>query len=168
MTHDAAGNVLDVGRRTRTVPTSIRRALEHRDRACRFPGCTNRLTDAHHVRHLADGGPTRLENLMLLCRRHHRAVHEEGYRVTPSVSGVFVFRYPDGRRLLEAPPMPMPSWRGASSPHTPGRRHLADADASGGAPCPPFERLDVDWTLRTLFRPRPSSPPGRGWSGAST
>ena len=165
MTHDLAGNVLDVGRRTRTVPTAIRRALEHRDQRCRFPGCTNRLTDAHHVRHWADGGPTRLDNLMLLCRRHHRAVHEEGYRVTPIVGGGFVFGYPDGRRLLEAPPMPVPTWRGATSPHAP--RHLADPDASVDAPCPSFEPLDVDWTLRTLYRPRSSSRPDRSGSIAS-
>jgi hypothetical protein len=53
--------------RTRTVPPRMRRALEIRDRGCRFPGCGSRFTDAHHVRHWADGGPTRLENLVLLC-----------------------------------------------------------------------------------------------------
>jgi len=72
MTHDSGGNVLDVGRRTRTIPPAIRRALEHRDRGCRFPGCHNRYADAHHLRHWADGGRMSLENLVLLCRRHHR------------------------------------------------------------------------------------------------
>lgn len=81
MTHDADGNVLDVGRRTRTVPPAIRRALEHRDRTCRFPGCGVRHTDAHHVTHWADGGETRLDNLVLLCRFHHRAVHEGEVRL---------------------------------------------------------------------------------------
>ncbi len=75
------GSVLDVGRRTRTVPPALRRALEVRDRGCRFPGCGLRFTDAHHVTHWADGGETSLENTVLLCRRHHRLVHEEGWTV---------------------------------------------------------------------------------------
>ncbi len=75
------GSVLDVGRKTRTIPLALRRALESRDRGCRFPGCGLRFTDAHHVRHWADGGETNLENLVLLCRFHHRLVHEEGYTV---------------------------------------------------------------------------------------
>jgi HNH endonuclease/Domain of unknown function (DUF222) len=69
MTHDADGAVLDVGRRTRTVPPAIRRALDARDRGCRFPGRTSRRCDAHHVEHWADGGATSLGNLVLLCRR---------------------------------------------------------------------------------------------------
>ena len=147
MTHDACGNVLDVGRRTRTVPTPIRRALEYRDRQCRFPGCPNRLTDAHHVRHWADGGPTKLDNLVLLCRRHHRAVHEEGYRVTPIAGGDgFAFRRPDGRQLLEAPPM-----------RAPGRLRLSEPSGSIATPCPPYEPLDRHWALLTLYRPRSSS-----------
>ena len=81
MTHESDGSVLDVGRKTRTVPPAIRRALDHRDGGCRFPGCGLRFCDAHHIKHWADGGETRLDNLALLCRRHHRAVHEEGFRV---------------------------------------------------------------------------------------
>ncbi len=77
----ADGSVLDVGRRTRTVPPALRRALEVRDRGCRFPGCGLRFTDAHHIHHWADGGETKLDNLVLLCRFHHRLVHEEGFRV---------------------------------------------------------------------------------------
>jgi uncharacterized protein DUF222/HNH endonuclease len=75
---DPAGEPLDVGRRTRTIPAAIRTALVVRDRGCVHPGCDHppQWTDAHHLRHWADGGPTSLENLVLLCRRHHRAVHE--------------------------------------------------------------------------------------------
>ena len=58
--HGTDGSVLDVGRRTRTVPPALRRALEVRDRGCRFPGCGLRFTDAHHIVHWADGGETRL------------------------------------------------------------------------------------------------------------
>jgi hypothetical protein len=72
----ADGTVLDVGRKTRTTPGALRRALEIRDRGCRFPGCGLRFTDAHHVKHWADGGETSLDNCLLLCRHHHRLVHE--------------------------------------------------------------------------------------------
>jgi hypothetical protein len=66
---------------SRVVPGSTRRALIARDKGCRFPGCDcpPAWTDAHHVKHWADGGPTTLDNLILLCRRHHRLVHEEGW-----------------------------------------------------------------------------------------
>src|SRR2546425_897610 len=83
MRHDAHGRVIEVGARTRTIPPAIRRALHHRDRACRFPGCGVRFGQGHHIRHWANGGPTTLSNLALLCRRHHRAVHEEGYQSCP-------------------------------------------------------------------------------------
>jgi hypothetical protein len=73
------GTVLDVGRKTRTIPWRLRRALEIRDRGCRFPGCGRRFTDAHHVKHWADGGQTSLNNCLLLCHYHHRLVHEGGW-----------------------------------------------------------------------------------------
>ena len=75
MTH-RDGEVMGVGRKTRTIPPHIRRALEERDRGCRYPGCGSRFTEAHHVTHWADGGDTSLANTVLLCRRHHRVVHE--------------------------------------------------------------------------------------------
>jgi hypothetical protein len=58
---DSRGNVLDVGRRRRTIPTGLRRALRLRDRGCRFPGCTNRHVDGHHIVPWARGGGTALE-----------------------------------------------------------------------------------------------------------
>ena len=79
MHHDADGHVLDVGRKTRTIPPAIRRALSARDTRCRFPGCSARRCDAHHIDHWVDGGATSLDNLVLLCRRHHRLVHEGGF-----------------------------------------------------------------------------------------
>ena len=72
MRHDAEGNVLDVGRKTRTIPPALRRALASRDQHCRFPGCEARRCDAHHVKHWADGGATKLDNLVLLCRPPRR------------------------------------------------------------------------------------------------
>jgi hypothetical protein len=95
------GAVLDAGRKTRTISLTIRRALMARDRHCQFPGCTARRRDGHHIRHWADGGPTCLDNLTLLCRRHHRAVHEGGFTI---VQGVF-YR-PDGTRVEITPAMP--------------------------------------------------------------
>jgi len=79
--HGIDGSVLDVGRKTRTIPPSVRRALEVRDRGCRFPGCGLRFTDAHHIKHWADGGETSLNNLLLLCSHHHRLLHEEGWKI---------------------------------------------------------------------------------------
>ena len=83
MTHDVGtGSILSVGRKTRTVSPALRRALHFRDRGCRFPGCGMRFTDAHHLRHWADGGETSLSNTILLCAHHHRLVHEGKWQVT--------------------------------------------------------------------------------------
>ena len=103
MQHAADGRVVEVGARNRTIPPALRRALHHRDRSCRFPGCHVRFGQGHHIRHWAQGGPTTLSNLTLLCRRHHRAVHEEGYRVVRGADGELCFRRPDGRILPEVP-----------------------------------------------------------------
>jgi Domain of unknown function (DUF222)/HNH endonuclease len=92
---------LDIGRRTPVVPAGMRRAVIVRDRGCRFPGCGRRHTwcDAHHVVHWADGGPTSMSNLVLLCRRHHRMVHR-GFRLSIE-DGLPRFRRPDGSPLVE-------------------------------------------------------------------
>lgn len=102
------GSVLDVGRRSRTVPAGLRRALEARDRGCRFPGCGLRFTDAHHVEHWADGGETSLRNTVLLCRRHHRLVHEEGHRVAIDAEGKAVFFNPRGMPIAASAPPARP------------------------------------------------------------
>ncbi len=95
---------LSVGRRTRTVPPSIRRALQRRDQGCRFPGCScNRFVDAHHIHHWADGGETSLQNLVLLCRHHHRLVHEGGFGIHALPGGGFDFTNPEGKRIPAAP-----------------------------------------------------------------
>lgn len=98
---------LDVGRRTPVVSPAMRRAVMVRDRHCRFPGCDRPHTwcDAHHVVHWADGGPTALANLLLLCRRHHRLVHRRGGVGLNLEDGSPVFRRPDGSVLEDrAPP----------------------------------------------------------------
>jgi 5-methylcytosine-specific restriction endonuclease McrA len=106
MRHDEDGRVVEVGARTRTIPPALRRALEHRDQGCRFPGCGVRVSQGHHIHHWAQGGPTTLSNLALLCRRHHRAVHEEGYALTRDPDGTLRFRTPHGWPIPEVPSPP--------------------------------------------------------------
>jgi hypothetical protein len=103
----ARSEPLDVGRKTPVIPPAMRRAVVVRDRHCRFPGCDRPHTwcDAHHVRHWAEGGPTAAHNLLLLCRRHHTAVHERDGFGLELVDGRPVFRRPDGSVLEDrAPP----------------------------------------------------------------
>ena len=111
------GRPLSVGRRTRSIPPALRRALQSRDRCCRFPGCTQRrFLHAHHIDHWAHGGPTELDNLVHLCRFHHRLVHEGGYTLERTRSpGQLRFRRPDGRPLAASPtPAPAGARLGAS------------------------------------------------------
>ena len=109
----ANGEPLSVGRRTRSIPPSVRRALASRDRGCRFPGCpaTHRL-HGHHVKHWADGGETSLDNLILLCPTHHRLVHEGGFDVHRLDDGAFRFTNPYGVTIRP------PRRRETSSPDT--------------------------------------------------
>jgi hypothetical protein len=98
------GRPLSVGRKTRTIPPALRRALQSRDGGCAFPGCSQRHhVDAHHIEHWADGGRTDAANLILLCRFHHRLLHEGGYGVRRTRHGL-VFSMPDGTPLPKRPP----------------------------------------------------------------
>lgn len=90
---DKNGEPLSIGRRSRSIPPPMRRALRARDQGCRFPGCTNtRFVDGHHIEHWADGGETSMDNLVMLCRHHHHLVHEGGFVCEKSVDGEVVFR----------------------------------------------------------------------------
>jgi hypothetical protein len=103
---DAADKTIDVGRKTRTIPAALRRALQARDQTCRYPGCSHRRRlDAHHARHWIDGGETKLSNVCLTCRSHHRLLHEHGFSVEMR-DGEPVFFDPDGREIVPAPPRP--------------------------------------------------------------
>jgi hypothetical protein len=102
---DETGEPLDVGRKTRTIPPALRRALESRDQGCVFPGCTHtRYVDGHHIHHWADGGETKLANLVSLCRFHHRAVHEGGLKVERCHDGAWRFVKPDGESIEACAP----------------------------------------------------------------
>jgi hypothetical protein len=109
--HGAQGEPVQVGRRTRTIPPSLRRALWARDRGCRFPGCTNRVyVHAHHIEHWAHGGPTSADNLVLLCSAHHRLVHEGSFQMSRS-SPEIQFRDPRGHLLDQCPaPAAVSDW----------------------------------------------------------
>ena len=150
MRHDDEGHLMEVGARTRTIPPALRRALQHRDRGCRFPGCNVRFGQGHHIRHWAHGGPTKLSNLALLCRRHHRAVHEEGYGLDRQPDGALRFTRPDGLIVPDVPPA-------SKVPDHPSEilraRHLASGlaiDAWTGMSGWLGEPLDVGYAIDVL------------------
>jgi 5-methylcytosine-specific restriction endonuclease McrA len=150
MRHDPDGRLVEVGARTRTIPPALRRALHHRDQGCRFPGCGLPFGQGHHIRHWAHGGPTTLSNLALLCRRHHRAVHEEGYQVERQADGELCFRRPNGWVLPDVPALP-------AVPDDPfdvlRTRHDAEGlaiHARTGMPGWLGERLDVGYAIDVL------------------
>jgi len=156
MRHDAEDRVVEVGARTRTIPPTLRRALHHRDKGCRFPGCGRPFGEGHHIKHWARGGPTTLSNLAMLCRRHHRAVHEEGFQVERQPNGELCFRRPDGRLLPDVPPP-------TAVPANPIDALQAQNDGAGvqinartAMPGWQGERLDVGYAISVLH-PRASS-----------
>jgi len=106
------GSILDQGRARRepTVPQRIE--IARRDKGCRFPGCTfTEFTDVHHVQHWVKGGATDLDNLVTLCGRHHRAVHELGWTMVGNANAVMSFTSPHGRVMRS---VPSPTWRRTS------------------------------------------------------
>jgi hypothetical protein len=150
MRHDENGNLLEVGARTRTIPPALRRALKRRDRTCRFPGCDVPFVEGHHLEHWADGGPTTLSNLTLLCRRHHRAVHEEGYEVEREPDGALKFRTPAGHLLPDVPPLPpVPADPVRSLQAAHAARGLP-IDAQTGRPAWCGEPFDVRYAIDVL------------------
>jgi len=94
------------GQTSRSISGSQRKALVVRDKGCRFPGCDRPAdwTDAHHLKHWADGGKTVMDNLVLLCRRHHRMVHEEGWQLVITAEGDIAAIRPDLLPIALAPP----------------------------------------------------------------
>jgi len=158
MRHDQDGRAVEIGARTRTIPPALRRALLHRDRTCRFPGCSSRLGEGHHIQHWAQGGPTTLGNLVLLCRRHHRAVHEDGHRIRPASDGTLEFLQPDGHVLPDVPPAvvaPVDPVSALRASHAAEGLHL---DGKTARPTWLGERLDLGWALAVLHpRATPSA-----------
>ncbi len=130
---------------TRLATPNQQRALLARDRTCRFPGCGRSLyLKAHHIRYSTDGGPTQIDNLVLLCQKHHSVVHKPGWRVERTGDGKFWFHAPNGKIVL------------------PGRSPVARA-----GPAPPSTRYDLPYDRLTSWgasvimgnwtnRPRPT------------
>jgi hypothetical protein len=123
------GQPLDVGRKTRSIPPALRRALNSRDRGCAFPGCTHkRHVDGHHVHHWAEGGETKLGNLVSLCRFHHRQVHEGGMRIERLDDGAWRFVSAKGESWVSSAPghtQPMAAtWTDLASRHEADGIHI--------------------------------------------
>jgi hypothetical protein len=107
---DARGVPIRLGRRTRTVPNHLFRLLKQRDRHCRAPGCSRtRGLHAHHRVHWRDGGETDLDNLILVCSRHHRLLHEHHWQICGHLSQpeTIEIRRPDGRVITPYRPPPL-------------------------------------------------------------
>ncbi len=142
------GKPLSVGRRTRTIPPALKRALNDRDPHCRFPGCNHqRYLHAHHIHHWARGGPTNLTNLVHLCSHHHRLVHEGGFTAQHAPGGGLTFSRPDGRMLPEHPPPTSP--RGPGIPEQ-NRRHGIPITPDTNRPRSAGEPLDYGMAIEGL------------------
>jgi hypothetical protein len=158
MMEDGDGHPLAVGRRRRTPPAPLRRALASRDGGCRFPACgARRFVHAHHIQHWGHDGATEPDNLIILCSKHHRLVHEGGFSVQ-GTPGAWVFRTADGRRVETRPCTVEPLHGGR-----------AEADARLGLDLDPDagrcrwgagENLDLDCATEGLWgldhRPQPN------------
>lgn len=158
------GATLSVGRKRRSIPPAIRRALRRRDACCAFPGCTRtRWLDAHHIEHWAHGGHTSLDNLVHLCHHHHQLVHEGGWTLARGADGAPVVTSPQGRRLAAA----VAPRRGSCD------RMLARQQRDGTTPSLPAlaevsrgARFDLGLAVDELLTataapPGPPAPPGR-------
>lgn len=150
------GRTIDVGRKTRTIPPPIRRALRRRDRHCRFPGCRQSLhLDGHHIVSWMRGGRTELDNLVHLCRFHHRCAHEGGFTVR-RIGEDFEFRRPGGRVIGAIPRL-----RGDCTRIR--RRNLESGLSVSAETCGPHDRgwdpLDLGAAVDVLWRAAPPPPP---------
>ncbi|MDR7291387.1 hypothetical protein J2S38_004450 [Mycolicibacterium senegalense] len=133
--------MIGAGRTTRTISRRLRRALEHRDRCCVVPGCgSTRGLHAHHIAHWEDGGPTELDNLVLVCPFHHRLHHRGGITITGPADRLVVTDQ-TGKRLLGGSLARPPT---APPPDVP--------------PCPGPTGERADWWWYQPFQPKPPPP----------
>jgi hypothetical protein len=107
---DGKSSVLDYGRATRTIPPAVYTSLVLRDLGCRFPGCDRpaEWTEGHHIEHWEHGGTTCLQNLVLLCSRHHHLIHLKGWHIKLLPHGTIEVTAPDGTLRTSDPPPPRP------------------------------------------------------------
>lgn len=157
---DAEGAPLTVGRKTRSIPASLKRALLRRDEHCRFPGCDNRVfLEGHHIQHWAKGGETELANLLCLCSHHHHFVHEYGFRVE-LVDGEPQFRNQLGWRVPAVPaPLSPPQlgWETIERLNAP-----LSITPSTNAPRWDGDAPNYDWIIQDLCRLGPPEAERRG------
>jgi hypothetical protein len=139
---DPDGNPLMMGRRIRVVTGAILRALNARDTYCRFPGCTRqgRLQGHHCGEYWTENGPTDIDNMLRLCRFHHRWVHEGGWHTVAHPDTGFEFHAPDGRTLPAAPAVTADPARVRAT----GRHHRARPGTWYG------DRLDLDLAISNI------------------
>ena len=160
MFRNIRGEPLSVGRKTRAIPPPILRALWVRDGGCRFPGCTNaRFADGHHVKHWADGGETRLDNLVLLCRHHHGLVHEGGFACERNRQGHVVFRSPRGNVIPDAFELTAPAAVREPVAWLAGEFDCEHIDAQTCVTKWQGERCDWDMAVGHFFDGLSSAPP---------
>ena len=146
------GAELNIGRRARSIPPAIRRALALRDGGCRFPGCTHtRFLHGHHIQHWLHGGETSVNNLALLCTFHHHLVHEGGWTVARGEDGELAFTAPDGRALAGEPPRQMVN-DVLESLHEWATDRGLDLGADSNLPLWDGTRPDYDWAVGALLR----------------
>ncbi len=151
---DEDSEPLSIGRKSRTIPPAIRRALRARDDGCRFPGCTHRsFLDGHHIEHWADGGETGLDNLVQLCRHHHRLVHEGGFHCGKDEQGKLQFRDPRERLLNGySVPTPVPNDATIEDWMVSHMQDVAIDDSTGIPNWMAGDTMDWDLAVGNLFR----------------
>jgi hypothetical protein len=118
---DGASSILDYGRATRTIAPALFTSLVLRDTGCRFPGCDRppEWTEGHHVQPWESGGPTRLDNLVLLCWHHHHLIHQRGWELKLLPSATVEVTRPDGQVMTSEPPgqaLPTHLWSDEPAP----------------------------------------------------
>jgi hypothetical protein len=147
------GESLSIGRKSRVIPPAMRRALKSRDAGCRFPGCAQtRFVDGHHIQHWSAGGHTSLHNLVLLCRHHHRLVHEGGFGCTRNAAGTVEFRTPEGALIERCGRMPTVSTKFDLSEHL--REHYEDLAIDAATCVTAYNGGGIDWDMAVgaMFR----------------
>lgn len=145
------GTLVDVGRKTRVVSTALRRALAARDKTCRFPGCNAKVCDSHHLTHWSEGGETDLSNLALLCRRHHRLVHEGGFKMKFLDNGELQFYWPGGQPLPRAPTLPAIGADPLLDIRARNDQEGIKVDSETLTPKWAGEPMDLDWVMRAAY-----------------
>lgn len=145
LSKDEDGTLLNIGRKSRIIPPAMRRALKARDENCRFPGCTHKYyIDGHHIKHWSDGGETSLDNLVQLCRHHHRLVHEGGFTCQKNAEGKVEFRNPNDRLIARAGRLPTLPSNFELSEHMRNRYEDLFIDANT---CVSYYTDTIDWDL---------------------